>query len=109
MTQDAANGSIIPPPEWVDELIIYEIATTNFTSPAGPESGTFASLQERLPYLQELGITGIWLTGHNLADASHFYNIWTQYATIRPDVLDPRLGSEQDFRRLIDSAHERGI
>ena len=96
-------------PQWVEDLVIYEIATRNFTSPNGPESGTFRSLEAKLPYLSELGVNGIWLTGHNLADRSHFYNIWTQYAVIRPDVIDPVLGSEADFRSLIDAAHDRRI
>ena len=78
-----------PSPSWVRDLIIYEIATKGFTSPHGPETGTFNSLKARLPYLQELGITGIWLTGHSLADSHFFYNIWTQYANIEPQKLDP--------------------
>lgn len=65
-------------PSWLDDLIIYEVAPRGFTSPNGPESGTFTSLREQLPYLNELGITGLWLTGHSLADDSHFYNIWTE-------------------------------
>ena len=96
-------------PDWVADLVIYEIATRNFTSPDGPESGTFRSLEEKVPYVSELGANGIWLTGHNLANASHFYNIWTQYAVVRPDVVDPVLGSEEEFRSLIQSAHSYGI
>lgn len=96
-------------PDWVRDLIVYEIATKSFTSPQGPASGTFNSLREKLPYLRELGITGIWLTGHSLADPKHFYNIWTQYACIEPDVIDPTLGSEQDFKDMIAAAHAHGI
>ena len=96
-------------PPWMKDLIIYEIATKGFTSPNGPESGTFNSLRAKLPYLQELGVTGIWLTGYSLCDAHHFYNIWTQYAVIEPDKLDPTLGTEQEFKTLIDEAHQRGI
>jgi hypothetical protein len=96
-------------PEWVSDLVIYEIATRSFTSPNGPGSGTFRSLSDRIPYLADLGITGIWLTGHNLADDRHFYNIWTQYAVLRPDVLEPRLGTEVEFSSLIEKAHGSGI
>jgi len=96
-------------PDWIRDLIVYEIATKSFTSPQGPGSGTFSSLREKMPYLHELGITGIWLTGHSLADPKHFYNIWTQYACIEPDVIDPTLGSEQDFREMIATAHQHGI
>lgn len=96
-------------PDWTRDLIIYEIATKAFTSPAGPESGTFRSLQEKLPYLHDLGINAIWLTGHSLSDSDHFYNIWTQYATIEPDKIDPSLGTVQDFKELIEAAHQNGI
>lgn len=103
------KSNIIDTPAYMENLIIYEVATKNFTSPNGPESGTFASLIERIPYLEELGINAIWLSGHQLCDDHHFYNIWTEYACIRPDKLDPSLGSEEDFRNMIDTAHKYGI
>ncbi|KOY17944.1 alpha-amylase family glycosyl hydrolase [Paenibacillus xylanivorans] len=96
-------------PEWTDDLIIYEIPTKSFTSPNGPESGTFASLKEKLGYLKDLGITGIWLTGHSLSHPDHFYNIWNQYAVIQHDKLDPSLGGEEEFLALIEEAHRNGI
>jgi len=96
-------------PEWIKDLVIYEIATKGFTSPSGAASGNFNSLRAKLPYLRELGVTGIWLTGHNLCDARHFYNIWTQYAVIDPERLDPTLGSEAEFGQMVDEAHRNGI
>src|ERR1017187_165431 len=89
-------------PEWMKDLVIYEVATKGFTSPNGPESGTFNSLRDKLAYLEELGITGIWLTGYSLCDDHHFYNIWTQYAVIEPDKFDPTLGKSGEFKELID-------
>ena len=100
---------VIDAPEYLERLVIYEIATKGFTSPNGPESGTFASMEEKLPYLEELGINAVWLTGHQLCDSRHFYNIWTEYACIRPDCIDPSLGTEEDFRHLIACAHRHGI
>lgn len=96
-------------PQWSKDLVIYEIATKGFTSPNGPESGTFQSLKEKLPYLEDLGINAIWLTGHSLSDPKHFYGIWTQYACIEPDKIDPSLGTEEDFKEMIAEAHRRGI
>lgn len=96
-------------PDWVRDLVIYEIATKSFNSPNGPEQGTFRSVREKLPYLQELGINAIWLTGSDLGDPHHFYNIWTQYASYRPDRLDPSLGTHADLRELTAEAHRRGI
>ena len=96
-------------PDWVKDLIVYEVSTRAFTSPNGPQSGTFKSLQQKLPYLEKLGINGIWLAGTNLADDSHFYNIWTQYACVDPGKLDPVLGMPDDFKALVDAAHKHGI
>lgn len=109
--QAARGGAPVQPPAppWVRDLVIYEIATKGFTSPNGAESGTFNSLRGRLPYLEGLGITGIWLTGYALCDGHHFYNIWTQYAVIEPDQIDPSLGTEREFKAVIDEAHRRGI
>ncbi|MFA7369760.1 MAG: alpha-amylase family glycosyl hydrolase, partial [Kiritimatiellales bacterium] len=86
-----------------------EINPKGFTSPNGPESGTFNSLKEKVPYLKSLGITGIWLAGHSLADSNHFYNIWTQYACIDPFKIDPSLGTPEEFKSLIDSCHQADI
>ncbi|MCP3985359.1 MAG: hypothetical protein GY723_13295 [bacterium] len=96
-------------PDWAQDLVIYEIATKGFSSPAGPESGTFRGISDKLPYLEELGINAIWLTGHSLADPDHFYGIWTQYACIEPGRIDPSLGTEAEFREMIASAHRHGI
>src|SRR5215469_15118611 len=105
----SADPSQPPSPDWLKGLVLYEIATKGFTSPNGPESGTFASLKEKLPYLEELGVTGLWLSGYSICDPHHFYNIWTQYAVIQPDQLDPALGTESEFKLLIDEAHRRGM
>ena len=96
-------------PDWAQDLIIYEVATKGFTSPNGPESGTFRSLMEKMEYLEDLGVNAIWLTGHSLSDSNHFYGIWTQYACIEPDKLDPSLGTEAEFKAMIAEAHRRGI
>lgn len=100
---------MIDAPEKLENAIIYEIATKNFTSPNGAGTGTFSSLEEKIPYLAELGINVIWLTGHQLCEPGHFYNIWTEYACIRPDKLDASLGTEEEFRHMIDCAHKHGI
>lgn len=103
------NNEIIDAPKELENSIIYEIATKNFTSPNGAETGTFSSLEEKIPYIAELGVNVIWLTGHQLCRKNHFYNIWTEYACIRPDRLDPSLGTKEEFKHLIDCAHNYGI
>lgn len=96
-------------PLWTKDLIIYELSTRSFTSPHGPETGTFKSLKEKVPYLHDLGINAVWLTGHHWADHKHFYNIWTQYACIRPDSIDLVLGTRKEFKSLIEEFHRHEI
>ncbi len=103
------NNDTITFPDWAKNMVVYEISTKNFNSPDKPEKGTFNSVKEKIPYLEKLGINTIWLAGNCWADDHHFYNIWTQYATIRPDSIDPSLGTRDEFRAMIKSAHKHGI
>lgn len=99
-------------PSWAKDLVIYELNPRAFTSPEGAGdgsgSGTFRSMMEKLPYLAEVGVNGIWMAGHHLA-TEHFYGIWTVYAANRPDQIDPRLGTEDDLKALTAAAREHGI
>ncbi len=98
---------------WVKDLVIYEVNPYAFTSPNGAGidgggSGTFKSMNEKIPYLSDIGINGIWLAGFSHA-TSHFRGIPSVYATTDPSVLDPRLGTTEDFKQLIATAHKYGI
>ncbi|MTA32668.1 MAG: hypothetical protein F2556_02045 [Actinobacteria bacterium] len=99
-------------PSWAKDLVIYELNPRAFTSPQGAGdgsgSGTFRSLAERLPYLADLGVNGVWMAGHHLS-THHFYGIWTVYAADRPDRIDPVLGSEDDLKALTAAARDHGI
>jgi alpha amylase-like protein len=101
-----------PPPDWIADLVIYELNPRGFTSPNGAGdgsgSGTFDSLRWKLPYLRDLGVNAIWLAGYCEA-TKHFYGIWSVYANVRPDRLDPVLGDASALRRLVESAHRCGI
>jgi glycosidase len=99
----------MPSPSWAKDLIIYELNPKGFTSPEGPETGTFNSVREKIPYLEELGVNGIWFTGHTWGDHRHFYNIWTQYACIRHDSIEPTLGTPEEFKAMVADFHSHGI
>ncbi len=100
--------SLVPSPDFVESLVVVEIATKEFTSPTGEaQSGTFRSMEEKISYLKQLGVNGIWLTGHQLCTPQN--GLWSQYACVRPDRLDPTLGTEEDFKSLVATAHKNGI
>jgi hypothetical protein len=109
--QSVKIGECVIPysPEWTKDLIIYEAITKEFTSPFGPQTGNFNSLKEKIPYMAQLGITGLWVNGFSWSHPTFYNNFWNQYACIRPDVIDPSLGTEQEFKDFIQAAHNSGI
>ncbi|WP_286233655.1 alpha-amylase family glycosyl hydrolase [Thalassotalea sediminis] len=72
--------------------------------------GDLAGLTNKLPYLEQLGITSIWLTPilRNQAvqgDISGYHGYWVLDFT----EIDPHLGSNDALKTLIDEAHKRNI
>lgn len=100
------------PPKWLRDAVIYEFNPKTFTSPEGEGkgsgSGTFRSAAEKLPYLKELGINTIWLTGFTSGN-THFSNFWTVYAMEDPEKVDEELGTPEELKAFVDEAHRQGI
>jgi len=91
-------------PLWYKKAIIYEIHLRAFQDSNGDGIGDIQGLIQRLPYLQNLGVTCLWLLpmypsplrddGYDIAD----------YFNIHPDY-----GTSDDFRQLVEEAHRRGL
>jgi len=72
--------------------------------------GDIQGLQAKIPYLKELGVSAIWLTPilRNQAvqgDSAGYHGYWVLDFT----EIDPHLGSNEDLKLLIDSAHQANI
>ena len=65
--------------------------------------GDLKGIQEKLPYLQDLGVTCIYLNPIFESHENHRYN------TANYRKVDPLLGTNEDFRELCEAAKERGI
>ena len=65
--------------------------------------GNLRGITEKLPYLQSLGVSAIYLNPIFEAHSNHRYN------TADYHHIDPTLGDEQDFQRLCRRAHQLGI
>lgn len=65
--------------------------------------GDMAGITEKIPYLQSLGVTCLYLNPIFEAHSNHRYN------TADYRKIDPLLGTEEDFRTLCDTAHQAGI
>jgi len=89
---------------WYKDAIIYQLHVKAFADSNNDGIGDFAGLTEKLGYLQELGVTTLWLLpfypspgrddGYDIAD----------YGAINPDF-----GTMKEFRRFIAEAKRRGL
>ena len=97
------NDTVVDP-LWYKDAIIYELHVKTFCDSDGDGMGDFRGLIEKLDYLQELGITAIWLLpfypsplrddGYDIAD---YFDV------------NPSFGTLDDFRALLDAAHRRNL
>ncbi len=91
-------------PLWYKDAVIYELPVKSFYDGNGDGIGDFAGLLQKLDYLQELGVTCLWLLpffpspmrddGYDISD----------YRSI-----DPRYGTLDEFKTFLEAAHGRGM
>lgn len=103
-------------PGWVKDTVWYQIFPDSFyngdnstwgtciqTGENGKYGGNLQGVIEKLDYLKDLGINGIYFTPIFTSVSSHKYDT-TDYMNI-----DPMLGDNEVFRTLVNEAHNRGI
>ena len=99
--------NIVPAPASFDgnkrSSTTYQLLIYSFADSDGDGIGDFKGIQNKLDYLDALGVTGIWLSPAHPSDSYHAYDV-TDYYTV-----NPLYGTEQDFKNLIDAAHAKGI
>jgi maltose alpha-D-glucosyltransferase / alpha-amylase len=91
-------------PLWYKDAIIYELHVRAFADSNNDGIGDFPGLLSRLDYLQELGITVIWLLPFfpsPLRDDG--YDI-SNYVDVNPSY-----GTLSDFKAFLEAAHQRGM
>ena len=96
---------------WWNDTVFYQIFVRSFYDSNGDGIGDFNGIIEKLDYLNDgdprtttdLGITGLWLMPINPSTSYHGYDV-TDYYAVHPDF-----GTLEDFRRLIEACHARGI
>jgi len=91
-------------PLWYKDAVIYELHVRAFYDSNGDGIGDFPGLTEKIDYLQDLGVTAIWLLPFYPSpfkddgyDVSDYTNIHPNYGTLR------------DFRILLREANYRGL
>src|ERR1700744_1928601 len=100
----ARKPGSVTDPLWYKDAIIYEVHVKAFQDSNNDGIGDFPGLMQRLHYLQDLGVTCLWLLpffpsplrddGYDIAD----------YMTVHPSY-----GTLDDFKAFLSAAHERGL
>jgi maltose alpha-D-glucosyltransferase/alpha-amylase len=104
MRDDTEAFSLEDDPLWYKDAILYELHVRAFFDSNDDGVGDFAGLTQKLDYLQDLGITAVWLLpfypsplkddGYDIAD---YMNVHPAYGTLN------------DFKSFLREAHRRGI
>ncbi|MFL5495333.1 MAG: maltose alpha-D-glucosyltransferase [Gemmatimonadales bacterium] len=93
-----------PDPLWYKDAVIYEVHVKAFYDADHDGIGDFRGLIQKLDYLQDLGVTCIWLLPFfpsPLRDDGYDISDYTN--------VHPSYGTLEDFKEFLDQAHARGL
>ena len=82
------------------------------TQPSLRHGGDLEGIRQHLDYFNELGVTALWFTPvleNNSPDNDHGFSTYHGYATTDYYKVDPRFGTNDEYRRLVDEAHQHGL
>lgn len=96
-------SAVATPETWWSNAVFYEIFVRSFNDSDGDGVGDFNGITQKLDYLQELGITAVWLMPIFPSPSYHGYDVMDYY-----DV-NPQYGTMEDFKNLVAEAHKRDI
>jgi glycosidase len=88
---------------WWNDTVFYEIFVRSFFDGNNNGTGDFNGVTEKLDYLKDLGISGIYLLPIHPSTTPVGYNAIDFYS------VNPDYGTMDDFKRLLSEAHKRGI
>ena len=99
-----ASAQLDNDPLWYKDAIIYELHVRAFCDSNADGIGDFKGLTQKLDYLQDLGITAIWLLpfcSSPLRDDGYDISDYTN--------IHPNYGTRRDFQAFVREAHRRGL
>lgn len=94
------------PDEWDNQKradISYQLLVYSFADSDGDGCGDLNGVTSKLDYLQQMGVSAIWLSPIHPAMSYHGYDV-TDYTAV-----NPQYGTMADFERLVSEAHQRNI
>ena len=107
---------VLSTPGWVKDTVWYQIFPERFARGGSPDwttenddgvesfaGGNLQGIIDHLDDIQELGVTGLYLTPIFTSPSSHKYDTTDYYH------IDPAFGSNEQFGELVRQAHQRGM
>src|SRR5206468_2041715 len=91
-------------PLWYKDAVLYELHVRSFADSDGDGIGDFRGLIGKLDYLQDLGITALWLLPFYpspLRDDGYDISNYTE--------INPAYGTLRDFKQLLREARRQGL
>ena len=82
------------------------------SQPSLRHGGDLNGIREHLDYFKELGVTALWFTPvleNDSPDTDNGFSTYHGYATTNYYKVDPRFGTNEDYQRLCDEAHAKGL
>ena len=101
----AVTTSTVTHPDWSRDAVIYQINTRQYS-----QAGTFKAVEADLDRINALGVDILWLMPiHPIGEAKRKGGLGSPYAVRDFRKVNPELGTEADFRSLVDAVHARGM
>ena len=116
------EADFFEPVEWMKDAVFYQIfperfrrgdfskddsyinqAWTDLPSPSSFAGGDIKGVIEKLDHIKDLGVTCLYLTPIFKSPTNH------KYDTIDYFEIDPQFGDKNDFKKLVEKAHNMGI
>ncbi|HLU94310.1 MAG TPA: alpha-amylase family glycosyl hydrolase [Membranihabitans sp.] len=89
----------------LETAVIYEVNIRQYS-----EEGTFEAFTRDIPSLKNLGVRILWVMPvHPISKAKRKVDLGSYYAIADYSKINPEFGTEDDFRNLVNTAHEHGI
>ncbi len=82
------------------------------TQPSLRHGGDMEGIRQHLDYFNELGVTALWFTPvleNNSPDSDNGFSTYHGYACTDYYKVDPRFGTNEQYRQLIDDCHQHGL
>ena len=102
---DYSSQSLLPPPGWAREGVLYQVYPRAFS-----QAGTFQGIIERLDHIENLGVNIVWLMPiFPIGEKGRKGNLGSPYSVRNFRAINLEYGNEDNFRQLVQEIHHRGM